>query len=151
MILLLVAAGLAAASADEGEIRAARDRSNAAIAAHRYEGVAAELSPDYSILPGSLGRPLTAAQVAERMAEGMRDPHFVTYTRTPERIVIASNRKRAVETGKWVGIWNKEDGRMRLEGVYQATWVPQGSGWKLLNESFVSLHCSGSEDCVDVF
>lgn len=150
-MLLLMAIDLAAASPDEAAIRAARGRSNAAIAGHLYAGVEAELAAGYSVIPGSLGRPLGAREAAERISAGMRDPSFVTYVRTPVEIAIASNRKRAIETGDWVGIWNKADGEMRLTGRYQASWVPETGGWKLLNESFVSLDCKGSEACADVY
>ena len=150
-MLLLIAAGLAAAGADAAEIRAARARSNAAIAAHRYQGVEAELAPGYFVIPGSLGRPIDAEGAAERVGEAMRDPSFVSYVRKPERILVAANRKRAAETGHWAGIWRKKDGEMRLTGVYQATWVPEAGRWKLLNESFVSLECSGSKACADLF
>jgi uncharacterized protein YqgV (UPF0045/DUF77 family) len=151
LFLLIAAAGLVAPAPDDFEIRSARERSNAAIAAHRYAGVAAELAPDYTVIPGSLGRPLGAVEAAKRMEVGMRDPSFVTYVRTPDRVIVAASRKRAVESGKWVGIWNKSDGEMRLEGVYQATWIPRAGGWKLLNESFVSLTCSGSRRCDEVY
>jgi hypothetical protein len=39
---------------------------------------------------------------------------------------------------------------MRLTGVYQAMWVPLGGRWRLKNESFVTLRCSGSRSCPDV-
>jgi hypothetical protein len=150
-MLLMIAMALATTAADEVAIRAARARSNGAIAAHAYSGVEAELAPGYTVIPGSLGRPLEAEAAAARIGAGMRDPSFVTYLRTPRRIAIASNRKRAVELGKWVGIWKKADGEMRLTGTYQATWVPVGTAWKLLNESFVSLDCVGSKECAEVY
>jgi hypothetical protein len=39
---------------------------------------------------------------------------------------------------------------MRLTGIYQAMWVPSAGTWRLRNESFVSLECSGSRYCPDV-
>ena len=140
----------AAASGDVAEIRAARARSNAAIAAHRAEAVRALFTDDYTALPGSSGRPLSAEQTTRRLAAAFADPAFVTYVRTPGRIVVASSGKRAAETGRWLGLWRKPDGEMRLSGVYQATWVPGASGWRLLNESFVTLRCTGSSACPEV-
>jgi hypothetical protein len=150
MLVLMAAFGLGGLTPD-AEIRAARQRSNAALAAHHYAGVEAELAPGYSVIPGSLGRPLDAAGAAERIAAGMSDPSFVTYVRTADKVTVSSNRKRAAESGHWVGIWKKGKGEMRLTGVYQATWVPVGGRWKLLNEAFVSLACSGSGDCDKVY
>jgi hypothetical protein len=36
---------------------------------------------------------------------------------------------------------------MRVSGVYLAMWVATPEGWRLKNESFVTLHCTGSRDC----
>jgi ketosteroid isomerase-like protein len=147
MLALLAAAAMSAAV---GDIRALRAQSNAAIAAHRAEGVRRLLTDDYTALPGSSGRPLTAAQTESRLAVAFADPTFITYVRTPTRIVVAASGKRAAETGTWIGRWNNMDGEMRLTGIYQATWVPSGGGWRLLNESFVTLRCTGSRSCPEV-
>jgi ketosteroid isomerase-like protein len=142
---------LAASSvADVDAIRALRARSNAALAAHRAEDLRPLLAEDYTALPGSSGRPFTADASLERLASAFADPTFIAYVRTPRRIVVASSGKRAAESGTWVGRWNEMDGVMRLSGVYQATWVPRDGGWRLLNESFVTLRCTGSRGCPEV-
>jgi ketosteroid isomerase-like protein len=143
---------LAAASAggDVAEIRSLRARSNAALAAHRLQDVRPLLAEDYTALPGSSGRPLSGSQTEQRLADAFADPTFITYVRTPGRIVVAASGKRAAETGTWVGRWNKMDGMMRVSGVYQATWVPSDGGWRLLNEAFVTLRCTGSLSCPKV-
>lgn len=139
------------AKASEAAIRAQRAASNAAIAAHDLAGMRAVLSPDYTVLPGSSGLPSRLADFDARIGATFGDPAFVTYIRTPERVVVAGSGKRAAESGSWVGVWRKPDGEMRLSGVYQATWMPTAKGWRLLNESFVSLACSGSSACADVY
>lgn len=149
-MILALAIAAAAGADDDAAIRALRARSNAAIAAHRADDVRALLSEDYTALPGSSGRPLTADQTGQRLAAAFADPTFVTYVRTPRRIAVAASGKRAAETGTWLGLWRKPDGEMRLTGVYQATWVPRGGSWRLLNESFVSLRCTGSASCGEV-
>ena len=131
-------------------IRAMRAQSNAAIAAHDYSRMEPLLAPDFTILPGSLGAPLGQDLFGQRLNDTFRDPTFVTYVRTPARISVSSSAKRAAETGTWVGRWRKPDGEMRLTGVYQAMWVPLGGRWRLKNESFVTLRCSGSRSCSDV-
>lgn len=150
MLALGIAAALAADTA-EGAIRAGRARSNAALAAHRYDDMRPLLMPDYTALAGSTGRPLNVEEAGRRLAIAFADPGFVTYVRNPRRIVVAASEKRASETGTWIGTWRKADGVMRLMGVYQAMWVPSDGGWKLQNESFVSLRCTGSRACADVY
>jgi ketosteroid isomerase-like protein len=132
------------------EIRALRAESNAAIAAHDFRKMEPLLAPDFTVLPGSLGSPLGKDLFGKRLSDTFQDPTFVTYVRTPKRISVSSSRKRAVEIGSWVGQWRKPDGEMRLSGVYQAMWVPLGGRWRLKNESFVTLRCTGSRSCPDV-
>ena len=151
MIALVIALQAGAMSANAvAEIRAMRAQSNAAIAAHDYRKMEPLLAPDFTILPGSLGSPLDKDLFGQRLLEAFRDPTFVTYVRTPQRISVSSSRKRAAEVGTWVGRWRKPDGEMRLTGIYQAMWVPLGGRWRLKNESFVTLGCSGSRSCSDV-
>lgn len=150
MTILVLILGALVAGGEAGEIRQLRARSNAAIAAHRAADVRRLLTDDYTALPGSSGRPLTAEQTEQRLAAAFADPTFATYVRTAKRVDVALSGKRAAETGTWVGLWRKSDGEMRLTGVYQATWVPRDGTWRLLNESFVTLRCTGSRFCPEV-
>jgi ketosteroid isomerase-like protein len=149
-MLAFALAAAAALGADAAEIRRLRAQSNAAIAGRRADEVRRLYTDDYTALPGSSGRPFSAEQTEQRLAAAFADPTFVTYVRTPNRIAVAASGKRAAETGTWLGLWRKSDGEMRLTGVYQATWVPRDGGWHLLNESFVSLRCTGSASCREV-
>lgn len=148
-MLILLALAAATASPDRA-IGAMREASNAAIAAHDMTALRRVMAPGYTILPGSLGLPLTADAFAERIGAAFADPTFITYVRTPTKIEVATNGKRAAERGTWLGRWKKPDGEMRLTGVYQATWVPADGGWRLLSETFVSLDCAGSAACSEV-
>jgi hypothetical protein len=148
MLALLLAA--AAAGGDIAEIRGLRARSNAALAAHRVEDLRPLLADGYTAFPGSSGLPFSSEQLERRLAAAFADPTFVTYVRTPKRIVLASSGKRAAESGIWLGRWRKADGEMRLTGLYQAMWVPRDGGWRLLNESFITLGCTGSRACREV-
>lgn len=150
LILLCLAAGSAAWSrplSPAAQIRALRAESNAAIAAHDVAAMRKLYLPDFTILPGSSGAPFGLAAFEQRMVAAFADPSFVTYVRTPVRITIGASGKRAAEAGTWVGTWRKPDGTMRLSGVYQAMWLPTADGWRLKNESFVSLSCTGSKAC----
>lgn len=148
MLAFLLAA--AAAGGDAGEIRRLRAQSNAAIASHRAGEVRRLFAAEYTAFPGSSGRPVSAEQTEQRLAAAFADPTFVTYVRTPKRIAVAASGRRAAETGSWLGLWRKSDGEMRLTGLYQATWAPGDGGWRLLNESFVTLRCTGSRSCPEV-
>jgi ketosteroid isomerase-like protein len=132
------------------EIRALRTQSNAAVAAHDFATMRTFFLPGYIILPGSSGMPFTIDSFGKRIGATFDDPTFVTYVRTPDRIMIGPSGKRAAEVGHWVGTWRKPDGEMRLSGIYQATWLPTLKGWRLINESFISLRCVGSKHCPEV-
>jgi ketosteroid isomerase-like protein len=149
-MLALALAAAAASGGDAAEIRRLRAQSNAAIAGHRAAEVRRLFADDYTALPGSSGRPLSADQAEARLAAAFADPSFVAYVRTPKRIAIATSGKRAAETGLWLGLWRKSDGEMRLSGAYLATWVPRDGDWRLLNETFVTLRCTGSRSCPEV-
>ena len=153
LVAWAVAAGAAGAhpAAPEAAIRAERARLNAAIAAHDFNSMKRSFLTDYTIFPGSSGAPFDVDAFARRLAPTFADPGFVTYIRTPERIFVSAQGKRAAETGHWLGLWHKADGTMRLSGIYQATWMPTADGWRLKNESYVSLRCTGSRACAEVF
>jgi ketosteroid isomerase-like protein len=128
-------------------IRALRKRYNLAIAAHDMAAIQPLLEPDYVVLPGSSGVPLDSERLSTRL---FADPTLITYMRRPRRVTVSRSGKRAAETGIWTGTWLKPDGVMRLTGIYQAMWVPSAGTWRLRNESFVSLRCSGSTSCPNV-
>ena len=146
---LALCAGLDAHAADrpEAQIRALRDQSNAAFAAHDPDAIVRLYAPDYSVLPGSSGTPIAREGFRQRLALTFADPTFVTYRRTPTRIEVGTARARAAEQGRWLGTFHKPDGEMRITGVYQAMWVRLPEGWRLKNESFVTLGCTGSREC----
>lgn len=149
--LLITLAGTASAHADKdvAMIRRERANSNAAIAKHNFAAIAQTLLPDYTILPGSNGSPFDVAGYNQRLGRDLADPTFVTYVRTPDRISVADSRKRAAENGHWEGIFHEPDGVMRLGGIYQATWMLTAAGWRLKNESYITLRCIGSQVCAD--
>ena len=145
--LLALSAIAATPPGDIAQIRSLRGQSNAAIAAHDYPGMRRFFLPDYTIFPGSSGRPFTADELGQRIGGEFSDPEFVTYVRVPTRIVISDRRVRAAEAGRWTGTWRKAGGTMVVSGIYQATWNPTPAGWRLKNESFVTLACRGNRDC----
>ena len=146
-LIALLVPTVAIARGAAAEIRDLRARSNAAIARHDVAGMQALFLPDAVVLPGSSGTPSAMDGFAARIGKTFADPTFVTYVRTPERVRIGRSARRAAESGRWVGIWRKPDGEMRMSGVYQAMWLATPEGWRIRNESFVSLACVGSREC----
>jgi len=134
----------------DGEIRTLRAQSNAAIAAHDIVAAKKLYADDYTVLPGSSGTPLSIDDFTRRLTSGFADPTFLTYVRTPGPVIVSESGKRAAEAGSWTGTWRKPDGLLELSGVYQAMWVPTADGWRLKNESFVTLACSGSAVCEEM-
>lgn len=153
LLAVTIAAGASAQHRSaRHEIARLRADSNTAIAAHDFEAMRRSLADDFTILPGSSGAPFDIAAYRHRLAPTFADPAFVTYVRTAERVTVARNGKRAAEAGRWVGIWRDRSGETRLSGVYQATWIPLAGSWRLKNESFVSLNCTGERArCDKVF
>lgn len=131
-------------------VRRQRSEYNIAIAGRDLAAIEAMLTTDYAVLPGSSGTPRSRAELMSLFADIFGDASFDRYVRTPERIEVSRSGKRVAESGRWVGIWRKSDGVMNLSGIYQAVWVPRDGGWKLLNESFVTLNCTGSRECAAI-
>ena len=96
---------------DEQMIRAARDRSNAAIAKHDLEGIAAAWMDDVHVVS------LTSAQAAgksanrERMAAQFKNRPDTTYVRKPVTIEVYAPWNVASERGEWTGKWSEPDER----------------------------------------
>lgn len=147
MIAALAGVVLAMASADDaGAIRAARDRYNAAIAAHDVAGVRAAFSDDYTGIAGSGGEVIAGARaMTDYFARAFRQPGFGGFVRTPEVVTVADDRKRAMERGRWTGRVTGAAGVTLLRGEYLAVWVPAADGWRLRSESFVTLASVGAE------
>lgn len=150
MLSALVALLASHAIGAETTIRNERSAYNVAISARDLTGIADVLAPDYVVLPGLTGTPLSRVGLLALFKEAFRDPSFITYARSPERIQPSGSLKRIAETGSWTGTWNKSDGLMTVSGVYLAFWRPQGDEWVLVNESFVTLRCEGSRECASI-
>ena len=137
---------IAAASPDPvSEIRRLRSENNLAIA-HR-DGAAMKRAylPSYKLIRGFGGELLQGPDnlLAELASTDWNDPQHITYRRTPDRIVIASDGRRASETGHWEGLWRSGAPVTRRTGEYLAVWVPTPQGWRLRSESYVALGCEG--------
>lgn len=128
------------AADDTADIRAARERYNAAIAAHDAAGVRAAFTDAYTGIAGSGGEVIAGADAMTAfLVRAFATPGFITYVRTPDVISVAVPAERAMERGHWLGRSSRDGRETRLSGEYLAVWVPTQTGWRLRSESFVTL------------
>ena len=135
-------------AAAEVEIRAARARSNQAIAAHDLDAIAREWMVDVHVVTASGvgGSGIEAnRQFLTRQFERRPD---TCYVRTPLDVQVFAAWQVASERGEWVGTWTEPDGAMRLSGTYQAQWRCIEGRWLIQGELFVPLGCEGGAYCV---
>jgi hypothetical protein len=135
----------AAPPTDEAQIRALRSENNAAMLARDQARLSRAYAPGYAFIRGFSGAIGQGPDASARSlaVTDWRDPAFVTYSRTPSRIALASDGKRAAEWGNWVGEWRAPAPVTRRTGEYLAVWVPTREGWRLRSETFVALGCVG--------
>ena len=142
MTLALAALALALASPadDAAAVRAARAIYNAAIIAHDVAGVRAAFIDTYVGIAGSGGEVISGGDaMAAYFASSFRNPAFISYSRTPDVVTVATPADRAMERGHWLGRYRTDHGETRLTGEYLAVWVRAPGGWRLRSESFVTL------------
>lgn len=129
-------------------IRAARARSNAAIAAHDLDAIVREWMPDVTVVSasgrGSCGQQTCRGFLARQFAAR---PDTV-YVRTPHKLTVFAPWTVAAEEGEWIGTWTEPDGALRIGGSYQAQWRYVEGRWLIQGELFVPLHCAGSAYCL---
>lgn len=129
------------------EIRAARARSNAAIARHDTAAIAREWMPDVHVVSSTSAQAAGADANASRMAETFARRPDTKWVRTAEDVDVFDAWDVASERGTWVGTWTEPDGAVRISGTYQAQWRRVGGAWRIQAEVFVPLRCSGSAYC----
>jgi ketosteroid isomerase-like protein len=127
-------------------IRAARARSNAAIAAHDLGAIAREWMADVMVVSAS-GRSAGGAQAGDFLARQFALRPDTVYVRTPRKVQVFAPWGVASEEGDWVGTWTEPDGALRIGGTYQAQWRCIEGRWLIQGELFVPTHCAGSAYC----
>lgn len=128
-------------------IRAARARSNAAIAAHDTAALAAEWMADVHVVTSTSAQLAGAAVNAARMADQFARRPDTRYVRTPTSIRVWEAWDVASERGTWTGSWTDPDGPVRIAGEYQAQWRRRDGRWRIQAEVFVPLSCRGGAYC----
>ena len=108
MLRLALASGLLLMSAQTGDeqlVRAARDRSNAAIAKHDLDGIAAAWMDDVNVLTSTSAQATGKTANRERMAAQFKNRPDTNYIRTPITVDVYAPWDVASERGEWTGTW----------------------------------------------
>ena len=134
-------------SGDEQLIRAARDRSNAAIAKHDLDGIAAAWMEDVHVVSSTSAQTAGKRANRDRMAAQFTNRPDTIYVRTPVTIDVYAPWNVASERGEWTGKWTEPDGALEIGGTYQAQWRKIDGRWLILGELFVPTRCKGSKYC----
>jgi ketosteroid isomerase-like protein len=135
-------------SGDEQLIRAARARSNAAIAAHDLDGIQSAWMPDVHVVSSTSAQTAGSGANRERMARQFQLRQDTIYVRTPGRVEVFEPWNVAAERGDWIGRWTEPDGKVEIGGSYQAQWRKIDGRWLIQAELYVPTHCRGAKYCV---
>jgi len=138
---------LSQAMGDEQAIRQARERSNAAIAAHDLDGIAAAWMTDVHVVSSTSAQTAGRNANRERMAAQFKNRADTIYVRKPVTIEVYAPWNVASERGEWTGTWTEPDGKLEIGGTYQAQWRKVDGRWLIQAELFVPAHCKGSKYC----
>ncbi len=141
------AQSMSAAPLTAAAVRAARKRSNVAIAQRDTATLVALSSSSYHSVSSrnahTNGRDGVAAQWRAQFAAHAD----VNYVRTPITVRVFTPWQMAEETGAWVGRWSEPDGRVVIRGTYTAKWRRINGAWLLEAEVFTPRSCRGSTYC----
>lgn len=131
----------------ENQIRAVRAASNRAILARDLPALVKTMLPEMQVTAGS-GRHIAGRDsVGALLAKTFADRAFMDYVRTADSVQVSTLNPLAAEHGHWVGRWQRPDGVQVVAGTYLAMWRLTANGWQLRSELFVSLSCTGSNEC----
>lgn len=147
-IPLLACIALAAAQtpADPvSQIRAARQRSNRALAMHDSKAFGESLAADFVLVRGNgVFMPSRQAWI-DAVEADFKNPSAVRYERIPDKIEISSVSPIAAEHGHWTA--TLPNGKKAYTGTYLAMWRREEIGWQIRSELFVLLACGDEATC----
>jgi ketosteroid isomerase-like protein len=148
--VLFISALLTAAAqpaSDEEHIRSVRDRSNAAIAKHDLDGIAAAWMDNVHVVSSTGAQGAGKAANLDRMAAQFKNRPDTIYVRRPVTIEVYAPWSVASERGDWTGKWTEPDGALEIGGTYQAQWRKIDGRWLIQAELFVPVRCKGGKYC----
>lgn len=127
----------------QAEVRAERERYNAAIGQRDTALIASLLLPSYHSVSGRSVQRHGPAAALEFWVSVFRDS-TVGYRRQPDTIEVNEEWGLAAEFGEWTGHVTAADGPARSSGVYAAKWQrARDRRWRLQSEVFTTLACKG--------
>jgi ketosteroid isomerase-like protein len=132
---------------DEDMIRAARSRSNAAIAAHDPAAIARVWMEDVHVVSSTSAQTAGRAENQRRMAQQFANRPDTVYVRTPTDIDVYAPWAVASERGVWMGKWTEPDGAFEIGGTYLVQWRKVAGQWLIQAELYVPIRCSGAKYC----
>lgn len=127
---------------DAAQIVRLRAASNAAIAAHDVDGLAACVTSDVCVTTGSGQVCIGQAAMRDRFDELFARLADVVYLRMPEKIEVSAAAPLACEQGLWVGRWTEAGVAVQVGGSYTAMWRRDEAGWRIRSELYVLLQRS---------
>lgn len=128
-------------------IRAARGRSNKAIAAHDLDGIASVWMEDIHVTSSTSAQTTGREANRQRMATQFKNRPDTVYVREPNDFRVYAPWEVAQEFGQWTGTWTEPDGKVRIGGDYFAQWRRIDGRWLIQSELYVPTHCRGSRYC----
>ena len=132
---------------DEELIRAARGRSNQAIATHDLDGIASVWKDDVHVVSSTSAQTAGRGQNRQRMASQFTNRPDTVYVRRPATIDVYPPWDVASERGEWTVRWTEPDGALEIGGTYLAQWRKVDGQWLIQAELFVPTRCTGSAYC----
>jgi ketosteroid isomerase-like protein len=127
------------------QIRAARERSNRALAAHDIKTFGESLAADFVIVRGN-GVFMPSRQAwMDAVEADFKNPNAVRYERIADKIEISSVSPIAAERGHWTA--TLPNGKVAYTGTYLAMWRRADIGWQIRSELFVLLGCEDEATC----
>jgi len=132
---------------DEQLIRAARARSNAAIAKHDVAAIASVWMDNVHVVSSTSNQTAGTADNQRRFTDQFARRPDTVYVRAPSAIEIHAQWDVAAERGEWTGRWTEPDGAMTIGGTYLAQWRKINGRWLIQAELYVPTHCRGSKYC----
>jgi ketosteroid isomerase-like protein len=144
-IFVLISILASAQATPDAEIRAARQRSNQAMANRDIQAFGETLAPDFVMVRGNGEFTPSRQAYIERFGSDFKNPNAIRFERVPDKIEISSAAPLAAEHGHWIGI--RPNGQRAFGGTYLAMWRHIGTAWKIRSELFVVLTCEDEAAC----
>src|SRR3954471_14643724 len=113
-LLLSLSIAAVAQTSDDTAIRAARDRSNRAIAAHDLDGVASVWLPEFHSVASTNAQAVGRDAARANFAQYFATRPDVVYLRQPATVTVNAAWGQAGESGDWTGSWSSPDGVTRV-------------------------------------